>query len=109
MDKSEVIRVLDEAKKVLIEKGWTQGYYAKDRRGELVGIHDRDACSFCAVGAIYRASEDASDWARDEAINAVVMATPGFNIPIYNDAEERTKDEILALIDKAKGRVNEQG
>lgn len=109
MDKSEVIRVLDEAKKVLIEKGWTQGYYAKDAQGELVGIHDGDACSFCAVGAIHRASEDASDWARDEAGNAVVAVTPGFNIPIYNDAKGRTKDEILALFDKAKEQVNGQG
>lgn len=42
----------DAAKKVLIEKGWTQGYYARNAEGELVDFNTKDACVFCAAGAL---------------------------------------------------------
>lgn len=108
MDKSEVIRVLDEAKKVLIEKGWAQGYSAKDGRGVLVAVSDPTACAFCAVGALLRASKGSYEGVINDVLDAVGAVTPGYNIPNYNDAKDRTKEDILEMFDKAKEPVNGQ-
>jgi hypothetical protein len=43
------------AKRLLKERGWCQGAYARDSRGrKLVSAKDRAASSFCAQGALER-------------------------------------------------------
>lgn len=106
MDKSEVIQVLDEAKRILVEKGWTQGYFAKNAAGENVRLDSEEAESFCVLGAAFRAAG-----CRNESFirAALIAAAPAGEPAEYNDAPGRTKEEVLALIDKAKEWVNEQG
>lgn len=108
MDKTEVIRVLDEAKQLIIEKGWAQGYYAKDAEGRLVDTMDPEACSFCIAGAISRVQRRSSHRTRTAVFDAVRAVTPNEDIAAYNDAWGRTKEEVIDLFDQAKEWVNGQ-
>lgn len=53
----KVYEVLDRAVE-LVEGGWLQGNFAKDQDGNLVRPNSAYACSFCAQGALARASEE---------------------------------------------------
>lgn len=103
MDKPEALKILDEAKRLIIEKGWTQGYYARNAAGERAAFMCDEATSFCVLGAAYRAAgEGPADYIRD----ALVAVAPAGEPAVYNDAEGRTKEEILTLLDKAKEWIN---
>src|SRR6185295_11040321 len=104
-----VLQILQEAR-ALIAKGWTQGTY-----------YTPDKSKFCLVGALSEASGplDTHTLATDVRIQAyrkaaeavakglMVDSTPGEHDEFYiglvpfNDQPGRTKDEVLALIDKA--------
>lgn len=105
-ERDEVIRLLDAAKALLIEKGWAQGFYARDAAGEVVSVEDPTACSFCAMGALVYVTQEASRETSRSAFNAMERAVSDGNIARYNDAPERTKEEVLALFDKAKELIN---
>ena len=47
--------ILTEAR-TLIEKGWTQGKYARDADGNPISEKDPNACEWCALGAVYAAA-----------------------------------------------------
>ena len=40
----------------LVSKGWCHGSYARDGNGDSVEFTSDDACMFCAMGAIQKAS-----------------------------------------------------
>jgi len=106
MNKAEALKILDEAQRILVEKGWTQGYFAKNAAGENVRLDSEEAKSFCVLGAAFLAAG-----CRNESFirAALIAAAPAGEPAEYNDAPGRTKEEVLALIDKAKEWVNEQG
>lgn len=51
----KVYEVLERAVE-LVEGGWLQGNFARDKDGNVVHSYSGDACSFCAQGALVRAS-----------------------------------------------------
>jgi len=106
MNKAEVLKILDETKKTLIERGWHQGYFAIDKRRKHVSFMNESACAFCVLGAVFRA---AGTKPVAGPLNALSAVAPGGSAAAYNDAPGRTKEDMLALIDKAKEWVNEQG
>ena len=55
MSKTIERQVLERALKIM-ESGWTQGHYAQNERGDPAAYWSKKAVSFCAVGAIYRAT-----------------------------------------------------
>jgi hypothetical protein len=57
MSKSIDRMVMERAIK-LVEAGWTQGSWAQDRNGNRVDWDTEEAVSFCAVGAIMRATRE---------------------------------------------------
>lgn len=105
----KVIQLLDGTKQLLVEKGWTQGARARSVEGGLVPAGDPRACSFCLLGAFAQVCNDlqvGSSDARFRALSALWTAkatTKG--IAAYNDEAGRTKEDILALIDRAKDLV----
>lgn len=108
MSKADDLRdAFDAAKKVLIEKGWTQGYYARNAKEELVSVRAEDACAFCAAGALMVAMGHTSRQLRYDAFDILESVTPDHNVAIYNDASSRTKEDILALFDRAKEQCGE--
>lgn len=105
----------------LIEAGWTQGVFARDAEGEPLDPYEqkgRPTC-YCTIGAVDRAvfeyrQGDASE-GRYRALKAIQRAVltnhrdlyPGrmilrnLLVGEWNDAEDRTKEEVLAVYDKA--------
>lgn len=101
----EVIEGLKSAR-ILLENGWTAGKAARNRRGESVGVFDPTACSFCVLGAVWRVGGfvDPLGGCMEDLVRRVIRA----RVPLgdhapgkYNDAEGRTKEEILSVIDEA--------
>ena len=79
-----------------IARGWNQHELALDKTGRLVSPADNRAVSWCALGAIMavyplNASAELSYWRR--LTNRV-----GGNIVSWNNDENRTQDEVLAVM-----------
>lgn len=88
----------------LIERGWCQGYYANDRRGERVGWLNEKAVAFCMEGAVMRACGDQFD----EAYPFLIRVLPrppvgkrGNPIAYWNDRPRRKKLEVVAKLREA--------
>lgn len=94
--------ILVEAKRLLVEKGWTQGAYARDKYGRMQEIPNAGATCFCAYGALMVASNAprASDPIFTETYGFMDVVCGG-SVAKFNDAEGRTKEEMLATFDKA--------
>lgn len=98
--------VLSRAAAILSASGaWGAGWYAKDRFGESVDTSDDAACRFCAMGAVYRAA-GISSRARTPA--PIITATRahlskvlGCGVAHWNDAPERTQQEVVAKLREA--------
>lgn len=87
----------------LIEKGWTKGAYARDAENVNVDENDPSACSWCIQGALYRAGAGTE---MQEAVESAVETLTGAEyIHVFNDAPERTKEEVLELLRGVRERV----
>lgn len=100
------LQVLKKAR-ALIKKGWTQQWWAEDRKGNIVTPDDPAAVKFCLRGAIRRVH----DAGEEAALAAIVRANhiPKATSPAlyggaaaeWNDRTNRTQAEVLAAFDKA--------
>lgn len=99
-----VVEVLEGAAD-LIASGWTKEALARNAEGKTVEPEDDDATCWCLMGATDRAAADGgSPWqvayqARD--IFRQSMGGELFCIPDWNDAPERTQDEVVAKLREA--------
>lgn len=99
------VQILQAGKQLMIDHGWSQ---LKDKNSQV--------CDgpFCALMAVHRAARPLSD--QSKAYNSAKLALaralyPSDNITDaglafwrltqWNDREERTKEEVFALYDKA--------
>jgi len=95
-------QILQEAR-ALLARGWCQGYFAKDEAGHNVTENDPGAVCWCAVGATLRAAH-VLRFDNSEALLALRVLGAEIRswvIPNWNDAEGRTKEEVLAAFDRA--------
>lgn len=106
----EAVAVLNEAERLLIEKGWTQKAGAHDAHGNSVSIGSPDAACFClygAIGAAIGGKRPQEDPRMNEACDALDWELRGlgysYSFISWNDAPHRTKEEVLALIRRVKG------
>ncbi len=85
------LEVLKEAR-TLISKGWTRGHYAHKN-------------SYCMVGAVMHvcAGRDERQLACRASKEALMGCLPkGYlDLVMFNDTPDRTKEEVLAVFDKA--------
>lgn len=82
---------------ILSKRGaWTQGYYAKNRKGEKVMVRDSNACSWCALGAITKAYPygHIADMIAVKLANHLGISQ--ISIPDWNDNPKRKKREVIA-------------
>ncbi len=82
-----------------IEKGWCKGAEAKDEGGRSVPPDSAEAVAFCIFGATPGAALPPLRTAL-----RVRLGRPPWDpasLADYNDGPWRTKEEILALVDKA--------
>ncbi len=97
-------QVLDAAADLLEENHWCQGVLAMredSATGELVGSWPgvEGLTHFCAMGALMQASIPGPGLgyssAMKKAIVALRLRIPGKEIPNWNNAEGRTKEEVV--------------
>lgn len=91
-----------------IEKGWCRGQFARTEDGEGALAVSEDARSWCALGAIERATFEvpmqsyASRGAAERLLREAAGVRSDFDATTaWNDDPERTKEEVLAAFDKA--------
>lgn len=91
--------------RALVAAGWTQEVYATDEHGTNVDPLSSSACRFCCLGAIARVMEIADvgngQLADDVPATVSLEKAAGRNIPSFNDALGRTKEQVLAVFDQA--------
>lgn len=94
-----VAEALTEARELLDKKGWTQGAYARDANGDEVLYYSKDACKFCARGALFKAcGNDALYLLASDALDKFI---PNALTVIWNDDPGRTKEDVLAVFTAA--------
>lgn len=90
-----------KAYEVLEQFGWCQGSAAIDNNGQEVGVLSNDAIRFCTIGAVAKAYIP-TDNARDELSlkmqGRIRDALGLYSISNWNDAPERTEEEVIALL-----------
>jgi hypothetical protein len=95
-----VLEVLEQARKLLVEVGWTQHAFARNSRGHILESNDPTAVCYCALGAVFYISPSGSPLAGAayKRLNAVI---DGRDIVRWNDSPERKKEDVLEVYDKA--------
>lgn len=115
MNKYELI---EAAADLLQHTGWTQKAMARDINGSKTSVFpdldegETQPVCYCALGALIYVEEYAdSQLVRNLALHALHKAAPGGSLIVYNDAEGRTKEQVLMLMRKtaAKLRAVETG
>jgi hypothetical protein len=90
--------------RALIERGWTQGQYARGEQGSGIDFLKRKAVCFCAAGAIGAANKQ---WPNSQlpGMKYLSLAVGGDgdepDVLHWNDAPERSQAEVIAAFDKA--------
>jgi hypothetical protein len=94
--------------------GWTQGTTLQDLDGAPTS-DPAEAARFCVLGAFAHASHalHADAYTYHSAMQrlcetidpSATRAAPLVFIPVWNDAEERTQDDVLAAFDAALARA----
>lgn len=96
---AEIADKLAEARK-LIESGWTQGAFARDKSGQhLDEFTSREAVYFCAWGAIKRACLSGK---YHHTIVFFDQALGISNIAEWNDTPRRTQAEVIEAFKRAE-------
>jgi len=97
--KEEIKAALQDARDLLARSGWVQGAYALSPSGVPVHPADETAVGFCALGAIMRVTGEAINL-RGDCIHSLERLT-NMRISMWNDRASTTKEEVLALYDRA--------
>ena len=129
-------KVLERAREIVSEPGrWIKGFEALDLSGTACDARSRDACCWCAWGAIKRAAREVMTdqpeltWrsefrkhpvvvlAANAAAEMLEAAHPGFQelwpryknkITGFNDRKETTLAEVLEMFDAAITRADRE-
>jgi len=79
-------------------KKWTQGTFAKNKKGEVVNLKDKQAYSFCVLGAIQTCY---SNWKeKDDILKLLRYHIKGlyFEVAEWNDHEKTTHEQLLKVL-----------
>lgn len=119
---SAAVRTMLERARLMVGRdgAWTQGHLALDRKGEWMDVDRRGAVQWSAIGAIWQAVADGvsteeynsahpfkpSGWHPHDVIgnaciDAVREAVGADNLTHWNNAPERTQEEVVAAFDAA--------
>lgn len=111
----EPVEILKKARELLTDPNkWAKESRALNADGGLVWPTNPAAVCWCAEGAIIKFSEAKEDFIGEDSQSEGIVALELMEeqipedfmegkfatLPEYNDADDRTHDEILALFDK---------
>jgi hypothetical protein len=105
-----VKKLLEEAKRLLVDRGWCQGAMAKDEFGVECDEDAPEACHFCLAGALVRARTnlgEGSVQAAENAIADVLGLDKSYLYVNWNDRAGRTKEQVLSVMDLAIKKAGE--
>lgn len=102
MTTSELLKMMRSK----IESGWTQGCSARTRDGFPVVPYAENACEWCLIGSMTAEKEYVMSYeSRNKASGIIRELIANRNekpdLALYNDAEGRTREQVLELIDEA--------
>ncbi len=108
------LEVLESAKHTLSERSrWTRGMNAREKDGFAEAPLSSNAVCFCLNGAIIRACDGVSVqyYKAMEYLRKAIGSEDMDCVVLFNDASQRTHEEVLAVLDKAillaRARANE--
>lgn len=78
------------------ETKWTQGAFSRTKNGRLSFANNPNAACFCLSGAVFKCYEAKDHGTIEEKIRKEI----GTNIVTWNDAPNRTFEEVKALVEK---------
>jgi hypothetical protein len=93
------VQVLKSAR-ARIERGWCQGVWAKNAKGQETSVRGEDAVCWCAMGAVV-ASSTTSTLHTEAAVRFYLAEAVGKDVQVFNDTPNRKKEEVLVMFDKA--------
>ena len=90
-----------------IERGWSQGANARDAHGRAVGLNSDEGQAWSLIGAFSLAATDGIP--RGHVRRALVafsdvIATD--SLQQWNDAPDRTREEVLSALDEARAKID---
>ena len=106
---ADILLVLKEARAVLSQpSAWTQGVLARGIDLKPLKAEDPLACSFCMGGAVHKVCQKLDIMVAHQALQALwagLGKEHWNNIASYNDARDRTHEEVLAVFDRTIKRL----
>ena len=85
----------------LIENGWTQEEYARNKDGGATTTCSPHATCFCLAGACMRVDQkNKFEINTEQIISRYIRSKYQIHTTVWNDKPERTKEEVLALLDE---------
>lgn len=101
------IEILQRAK-ARIERGWCKQILAKDQDGANVEAKSLEACTWCLEGALE--AEGVEAYNETIPLNIFLRNLLGTDRSLYqwNDDPRRTKQEVLALLDRGIAKLAEE-
>jgi hypothetical protein len=99
-----IVKVLTDAR-AMVERGWTQGWFARDAAGNKRYELDESAVCWCMAGAYMAVAPGLASW--EEAEDFLKRAIGEESVPDWNDVDGRTQAEVLAAFDRAIELANE--
>lgn len=103
-------QILHVAGDVLEQPGaWTQGYYARNKKGISTSYVDGDAVCWCAAGMLLKmGGMDGIAEAVDYLCRVAGVIGTG-SLADWNDKPERTQEEIIAAFRQAEQLAKDEG
>lgn len=106
----KVSQLLIDAKELIKDpEHWTKGEYARDSEGKKVADSHSEACQWCIVGALWRASglgPNCYDSYKASLVNdgckfLIKAVNSEKSLSKWNDSESTTHDDVMKAYNKA--------
>lgn len=89
-----------------LEKGWTQGTFARDKDGNPVNEYNSSALCWCASGAISAAFPMSYEIDLAVKLTKEIEKITKTKIVLWNDDEDRTHEEVIYIVREAEKILN---
>lgn len=79
---------------------WTKNTNARDANGTTCSVFSHAACSFCAMGTVFKETRNNRNLEGD-CFTALSVVGNSLGIATFNDAKTTKHKDVLAMFDKA--------
>ena len=100
------VEILEGAVEI-VKQGWVQGNLAEDSDGNCVSPDDDKACSWCLIGSLIKAGNVVNLEDLIEVVHAIRAEIRMLSLIEWNDAHDRTQQDVVEMIERTKKRVKE--